>query len=83
MSRLGTIASIVERGSYALVGASTPVDQIAAGVVCLVWILATSAFGWVVDLVLLPIPIAAIAIGTIRLFPPVERRWPIRRRTGA
>lgn len=59
------------------VGTGDPERQIVAGIVIGGLLIATSAIGLVFTLLLLPIPVVMIAIGALRLIPPVESAWPM------
>ena len=60
-----------------LVGAGTPTEQIVAGLLLGVLLIATSSIGLVFTLVLLPIPAIAIVIGVLRLVPAIDRAYPV------
>lgn len=59
------------------IGAGEPEGQIVAGLLIGAVIIATSAVGLVGTLLLLPIPIAMIALGVLRMIPAVDNYYPL------
>lgn len=59
------------------VGTGDPERQIVAGILIGALLIATSAIGLVFTLLLLPVPLAMIAIGVLRLIPTIENIWPM------
>lgn len=59
------------------IGAGEPEGQIVAGLLIGAILIATSAVGLVGTLILLPIPIAMIGLGVLRMIPAVDSYYPL------